>query len=319
MKFTNIENVIHEFYCPYHKNENLTLKHQENNGELIISSENKNYKIIDNIIEFCSLNELQEEPHKLREVEGIDKAHKQYQGAALVGRWNDYILHLRMVKLKLLIEELFQDDVSTLVFLGSGAGTEITQILEMDKNKKIKRVLASDISLNACKISAQRLEKYDIEATIFSSDLDYCPVKKNTNYPIVIIDALHHTPDMHKSIEKLLAYGYKNIYFVEPTNNLIIKLLEKFGLARRMEYSGLIPGRLEIERLKTMAKEYQYSLKINTIWEFPADYYRKLFGSLASKKTVEKLFLSTIDAISYVTNFIKSGNSSIVHLKKKNV
>ena len=316
MKLTDINKLVTEFYCPYTQNNNLTLRESEDIMYLI-SHGGKKYKILDqNIIEFCSLEDLKDEEHKLREVNGIDNAQKLYQGASLVNRWNDYRLHCRMAKLKLLTGELFKSDISTLVFLGAGAATEITQILDMDKEKKIKRILASDISVNACKIIAERLEKYDIEATIFSSDIDYCPVKKSNNYPIVICDALHHTPDMHESIDRLLQYGYKNIYFVEPANNFIVKLLEKFGLARRKEYSGCIPGRLEIKKLKLLASNYKYKIKINTLWEFPEDYYRKIFGKIGENRAIEACFLAIVDLWSYMTNYVKIGNFAIVHLEK---
>ena len=50
-------------------------------------------------------------------------------------------------------------------------------------------------------------------------------------------------------VERLLAQGYKAILLVEPTSNALIKCLARRGLAQRVEYSGVKPGRLEIGEL----------------------------------------------------------------------
>jgi hypothetical protein len=151
-----------------------------------------------------------------------------------------------------------------------------------------------------------------MELGLFTSDLDACPVKSK-NIPILIVNALHHTEDMHGALEQLLGKGYRNILLVEPTNNILLRFLASRGFARRIEYSGVYPGRLELRKLHAFGAAYNYRVSVTTGWALPEDYYRRLFGG---SRRLEHAVLALLDMFSAVTNLVKFGNYSVVHLSK---
>lgn len=131
--------------------------------------------------------------------------------------------------------------------------------------------------------------------------------------PILIYEALHHTGDIHHSIEKLLQNKYKNILFVEPCTNFVIKILAKFNLAQRIEYSGLKPDFVDIKILKKLAKKYNYNLKIRTIWEIPEDFFKVICKKDSPWQT---FLLKVIDSISSWGNNFQFGSFAIVSLER---
>ena len=125
--------------------------------------------------------------------------------------------------------------------------------------------------------------------------------------------ALHHTGDMHGSLERLLSFGYRDVLLVEPTSNFVVRLLESRGISRRVEYSGVYPGRLELKKLRALGASHNYGVLVTTGWALPEDYYRRLFGK---SRRLERAALALLDLFSAVTNLVKFGNYSVVHLSK---
>lgn len=223
--------------------------------------------------------------------------------------WRSYYSRNRMLTMQYLARFLERVDCSRLIFLGAGTGREIEYLLSF---RKLQTVLCSDLSRSALRIIPARLAEYDLELGLFSSDLQRCPVA-GRDIPVVVVNALHHTSDMHAVLEGLLDNQYENLFIVEPTDNFMIRLFAGLGLARRREYSGVLPGRLELPRLKAMCRRYGYRLQLRTAWEFPSDYYRKLFGKPGMAQGV---FFRLLKAFSLVTGVVQLGNFSVVHMSK---
>ena len=102
--------------------------------------------------------------------------------------------------------------------------------------------------------------------------------------------------------------------FVEPCTNLLIKILAKFGLAQRIEYSGVRPDFIDLGKVKKLATTYHYWADIKTIWDIPEEYIR-----LICKKGsgLESIFLKLIDAASAVGDLFNFGSFAVVSLNKK--
>jgi|AMFO01.1.fsa_nt_gi hypothetical protein len=226
--------------------------------------------------------------------------------------WQSYYSRNRMKTMQHLAAFLDHVDCSRLFFLGAGTGREIEFLLSF---RKLQTVLCSDLSASALRVIPARLQGYGLEVGLFTSDLQRCPVA-NREIPIVIVNALHHTQEMHVTLERLLEERYENLFIVEPTNNFIIRLFARLGVARRREYSGVIPGRLDLPRLKAMCSRHGYRLRLRTEWEFPRDYYRKIFGR---SRLVQRWFFRLLNDFSMVASLVQFGNFSVVHISRSPV
>lgn len=223
--------------------------------------------------------------------------------------WKNYYSRNRMKTMQHLSGYLDRVNCKQVFFLGVGTGREIEYLLSF---RKLDTVFCSDLSCTSLHMIPTRLAAYDLKVGLFTSDLQRCPVECRDT-PVVIVNALHHTQDMHAVIESLLARQYDNLFLVEPTDNFLIRFLARYGIAQRREYSGVIPGRLELPRLKEICRKHHYQLNLRTHWEFPRDYYKKIFGN---SKHFQKVFFPLLNGFSMLTNLAKFGNFSIVHLRK---
>jgi hypothetical protein len=269
-----------------------------------------NYRIKNGILEFVIYNDLNKETRRELKGNSFALTKSNIKHYASKDTWSSYYYHFVNQKFTYLISYLNTFRFKGLISLGSGPGFEIKEIL---KRKPIKTIFSSDLAFSATSVVPETLKDYDIDLCLFTSDLNKTPVLPNTSYPILIYEALHHTGDMHLSIEKLLQKGYKNILFVEPSTNFLINILAKYGRAQRVEYSGLKPEFLNIGTLKKLSKKYNYALKIHTIWDIPEDYFRII---CKNKSTLQSIILRFIDLISYVTNFFQFGSFAIVSLEQ---
>lgn len=223
--------------------------------------------------------------------------------------WKNYYSRNRMKTMQHLSRYLDRVNCEQVFFLGVGTGREVEYLLSF---RKLDTVFCSDLSYTSLRMIPTRLAVHDLKVGLFTSDLQRCPIA-DRSIPIVIVNALHHTRDMHAVIESLLAQQYDNLFLVEPTDNFLIRLLARYGIAQRQEYSGVIPGRLELPRLKEMCRKHHYQVDLRTHWAFPRDYYRKIFGS---SMRFQKVFFPLLNGISALTDIVKFGNFSIVHLHK---
>lgn len=296
--------------CPFCPRPNgTTLKGEK--GALRCSVCKRKYKITSNIIEFVRPGDLDSET--ARELRGntfklTRENIKHYENK---DKWSNYYNHFVEKKMNLLLNKLKKIRKSGIVSLGSGPGFEIKQLL---KRKKLKTIFSSDLAYSATRVVPHTLKSYRINLCLFTSDLNRPPVRQDVNFPIVIYEALHHTGDMVATIEKFLERNYKHILFVEPSTNFLVRIMAKLGLAERVEYSGLKPEFLDLNKLKTVAEKYDYQISVDTIWEVPEDYFR-----IFCKKEgiVQNLLVGLIDLTTYVGNFFKFGNFAIVSLERQ--
>lgn len=243
-----------------------------------------------------------------------DLSQPQIESKVLAERnsiWKNYYSRNRMKTMQHLSSYLDRVNCEQMFFLGVGTGREIEYLLSF---RKLDTVFCSDLSYTSLRMIPTRLAAYDLKIGLFTSDLQRCPVKCR-DIPVVIVNALHHTQDMHAVIESLLARQYDNLFLVEPTDNFLIRLLARYGIAQRQEYSGVVPVRLDLPRLKEMCRKHHYQVALRTHWAFPRDYYRKIFGS---SMRFQKVFFPLLNGISILTNMVQFGNFSIVHIHKSN-
>jgi uncharacterized protein YbaR (Trm112 family) len=225
--------------------------------------------------------------------------------------WKRYYWRERSHSIKRLAAYLNKIDTRRVVFLGTGRGRDI---LFLSKYCQFDTLYCSDLSISALRMVPYRLGNSNLQLGLFTSNLNQCPLSSQ-DIPILIINALHHTRDMHAALERILAQGYVHIFLIEPTNNVLMRALAKRGYAQRLEYSGVKPGRLKIKRLRHMCKNRRYRLHLTTTWGFPQDYYFKLFPA---KVSFQRTFFFLLHMFSRITNPVKFGNYSVAHLEKKN-
>jgi hypothetical protein len=232
-----------------------------------------------------------------------------YVAAEQSSGWTSYYAQSRKQSIQVLAEYLKKANASTLFSLGSGTGREIfylQQFMDFDT------VYCSDLSSTALQIVPQRLAPFAIKVGLFTADLARVPIRSK-DIPILIVNALHHTQDMHTALKALLEYGYRDIFLVEPTNNFLIRALARWKLSQRVEYSGVKPGRLEIRALRGFCREFRYDLSLTTLWTFPQDYFERVFGS---SPLVQRFFIAGLMVVSIATNRFQFGNVTVAHLKK---
>ncbi len=228
--------------------------------------------------------------------------------AERVAGWRTYYARQRRRSMQQLAQYMQELPVAEIVSLGTGSGREIAYLMDL---LPLRTVYCSDLSLTALRMVPERLKDADIQLGLFTSDLGRCPLWSR-DVPILVVAALHHTEDMHATLERLLAHGYHDVLVVEPTSNALLQLLARRGLAHRVEYSGLHPGRLNHKALRAMAQQHGYRLSLTTLWVFPEDYFRRLNSR---GRLSPQVFCAALDAFSMATNTIKLGNFSVAHLQ----
>jgi hypothetical protein len=224
-------------------------------------------------------------------------------------RSGQYYTYLSEKKMACLLRYLDRISCSALISLGSGTGYEIKCL---SKRLPLETVYASDLSFTILYVARYTLQDVDIDFGRFTSDLQHCPVK-SSDIPILIYEALHHTNDLHATLEDLLKARHSNLFLVEPTENVFIRWLARWGLAQRVEYSGLKPTRLRLGTLRSLCRRYGYRARITTQWVIPDDYFRLM---CRNSRVLEQTVLFLVELLSGVGNVVKFGNVAIVRLEK---
>lgn len=223
--------------------------------------------------------------------------------------WRNYYTRSRKASMAQTARVLQTLPGKEMFFLGCGRGRDIEYLLSF---MPLHTVYASDLSLTALQVTPQRLQPYPLRVGLFTSDLNACPIAVQ-HIPVVVVNALHHTEDMHATLEAMLGNGYRTIVLNEPANNWLIRGLARRGVAQRVEYSGVKPGRLELRTVSALAERYGYHMHATTSWVFPGDYYRRLLGRVPA---LQSLFLAALGLLSRLTNPVKFGNQVVMRLEK---
>jgi len=236
----------------------------------------------------------------------LKKAVRSQYAAAVVRRKFDLMFRMLSAELGL------RPDVY--VSLGAGTAFETCELLK--RGFAPRTMIISDLASEPLRFAPHLLMDVDADVLYVTADMDDCPVKVK-NAAVIVFEALHHTPDMHVTIERLLSQGYRHIAFVEPTSNAVIRWAARRGLAQRKEYSGVIPGRLDLDRLTQMARAHHYVIKRSTLWELPEDYYRRIAGRAHETGWAVQLFMLATRTLEVFTTWLMPGNMTIAVLTKQ--
>lgn len=276
--------------------------------------------VSDDVVELVDPESLDD--HKSGELAGNEIAHDEETIRHYLDKedWSTFTAHFIDKKAARLARLLADDDVDDVVFLGAGMGFEVGPLLR--HGFEPKRLGLSDLSRSALEVSKFYLPHAGVDprtpVALFTSDLDAVPLKDRSQ-TIVVYECLHHTPDMHESLRRMLAYGYERIYLVEPTNNWVMRALAERGLAQRVEYSGVEPDRFDLKRVSEICRHYAYSARTWTMWEFPDDYFRAIVRRLVKKEgsaALERAMHLAIDAMSVVGRPFRFGNFAVIRLTR---
>ncbi|OGP13622.1 MAG: hypothetical protein A2054_04325 [Deltaproteobacteria bacterium GWA2_55_10] len=286
-------------------------------GELEASGEKvrcrackREFPVVDGVLDLIDPGELDADKTRELKAHAYELTQEQIEHFANKDAWSRYYSHFSDRKIKTLLEYLEGTGCEEFFSLGVGTGFELKKILS---KKGFKKIYASDLSLSALRIVRHTLRDFSASVGLFTSDLDECPIKVK-DVLVIVYEAMHHTNDMHKTLEGLLSKGYRDVLFVEPSTNIIVGLLSKLGLAEREEYSGLRPKWLSIRKTRNICRKYGYGASFTTMWEVPEEYFRKLYKG---DGLGQDAFLKLVDGISWVTDFFNTGSFTIAHLRKR--
>lgn len=277
--------------------------------------------VADDVVEMVEHAQLDE--HKIAELAGneIELDPDTIRHYLNKESWSSFTQHFSEQKLRRLAKLLIADRVLIPAFLGSGTGFEIAPLIRY--GYRPASMLVSDLNRSTLEIAKYNLAAAGLPpgtpVSLFTADLDSVPLK-NRERPIVVYECLHHTPDMHLTLERMMSFGYRTIYFVEPTTNWLMKWLARRGLAQRIEYSGVDPDRLDLKRLESMCAQHDYEIDTTTIWEFPEDYYRRILDVVPGRRSprwLQRIVLASIDLLSLLGRPFDFGNFAICRLQKR--
>lgn len=277
---------------------------------LICSVTRKRFPIKDEIVDFVEPQIL--DNIALGELSGNDFVGSDADMEAYIRKYDSYpaARHITTKDINLVVKYLRQIGSDELCCLGAGGGMEAMLIAQ---KYPLKRIYCSDIAQSKHRVVLRSLQSLDLQVGLFASDFDHCPWAA-TEIPLLIHQALHHTGSgMHQTLRTLLSYGFRNLILVEPTKHVLTGALARFGLAQRVEYSGVTPGRLDIAEVHSCATKFGYRMTITTNWSFPPDYFRILGGH---NRIIGSGLLKTFDGISWCTNLLSCGNNSVCWLSK---
>lgn len=274
-------------------------------GAVQCQATGKLFPVVDGVIDFVVPEEL--DGIAKGELEGNDFLQSSEDVAKYVHKYEDDVIHGHYTDqdIDLIVDHLRRLGARELCCLGAGGGMEVRRIL---RRYALERVFCSDIVVDKCKVVPLTLEEFNVDVGLFASDFDHCPWA-DLDTPVLIHQALHHTGEaMHGTLAALLSRGYRCLIMAEPTGNALIRALGAIGLAQRVEYSGVRPGRLQVETARKLAQECGYEFSIQTNWMFPKDY---LHIATRGRPTPDRLAMKLVDGLSKITRPFALGNNSV--------
>ncbi len=200
-------------------------------------------------------------------------------------------------------------DRDSLYALGVGTGFELQLLL---RRRAFARVFASDISPSAIALVARALAEYPGELGLFASEFGRCPVPKRAATCGLVFQALHHANDAHGALEKLLDHNFDDLVLVEPVTHRVLRVLARFELVQRVEYSGTRPDWLDLTRVTALAASRGYAVRSQTWWEVPPYF----FHPLATRPRMSRAVARVFDGVSRATNTIRFGSMAAIHLTR---
>jgi len=285
------------------------------NDALVCRACDARVPVTDHVVEFVDVAELDD--HKSNELHGNEIGSDADVVEHFLAKedWSSFSRHFVSLKIASLYRYIRDGGRGQAAFLGSGTGFEIGPLWR--EGYRPARLFVSDLNRSTLEVAKFNLASQNIDEStqvcLFTSDLDAVPLKDRA-LPLVVYECLHHTPDMHATIERMLRYGYESICFVEPCSNWLMRIFARVGLAQREEYSGLEPDRLDLKRLRRLCDRYGYRLEVHTMWELPVDYFERVSRN---RPWLERVMIGAIDAFSFVLRPFRFGNFAACRLTRR--
>jgi len=316
MKQLTLEEIAHDLICPQCKKLSLQappLFESIEFGAMKCESCSREFPIEQGVPNFLLMERL--DKTNLEEIRGnVYDTRDASLVSCVTNKWNGSAAYVHSLSCAVKNVEhalgRLRNDHTVLVSLGSGTGFELQRLC---KRLSFAKVNASDISLSAVSLVPVTLAGETTSVGTFVSEFKNLPLSKRENWIGLVFQALHHTSDIHDALDELLGNSFETLIIVEPTTNWFIEWLARFGLAKRIEYSGLNPSWLDLTVSKKIAEKHKYDLKIETWWEIPPYVSERLDRSALLRAIVTK----SVDLFSALTNLISFGSMSCVVFTSK--
>ncbi len=200
---------------------------------------------------------------------------------------------------------------TTLHVIGTGTGFDLKLLL---KHRCFRQVLASDISLTKTTIVPRTLVGFEGELGVYACEFRHCPVRKERGNLGLVFQALHHAPDAHAALERLLDNNFANLLIVEPITNWLVEILAALGLAKRTEYSGVTPDWMSLRRIRRIAADRAYSVDVVTWWELPPVCCQE---RLRRRPLLWKPMCWAVGVVCRLTSLFNFGCMAAIHLRAR--
>jgi hypothetical protein len=149
---------------------------------------------------------------------------------------------------------------------------------------------------------------------VFASSFERAPIAKRPGTIGLVFQALHHAPDAHEALETLLDHCFDDLVIVEPLTNPLFKVLARYDLVQRVEYSGTRPDWLDLSRIDAIAESRGYEVTARTWWEVPPYFSPKWLGE---RPWLWRRFYRVVDGISRATNIASFGSMGAIKLARR--
>lgn len=301
-----VEVLAKHLICPMCRDGSLR-KSEASEKSLICEKCNHLYRDNFNVISFLIEEHLSETNQK--EIIGNTFSEEDIEIILKKDEWSDVYTH--QMKWVINVVNKMLPPNGDIYALGAGTGFDLKLLLA---RRSYQHVFASDISPAATSLIARSLAEFPGELGLFASEFGRCPVPKLAGTHGLVFQALHHAVDSHDALAKLLDYNFDDLVIVEPITNMFLKVLARFNLVQRVEYTGVRPDWLSLKRVKQIADERGYAIDIRTWWEIPL-YIAP--PKLNKYPIVWKFLYQFVDKFSTITNMIQFGSMAAIHFKRK--
>ena len=308
MKQLTIDELAVDLICPVCRTNSLHRSSLPVTGiqctnceRVFLASQNIPSFLLEEFLDDTNRNEVQGNQYDVNDTEYIMAATNKQTGTQAYVHSLMYALQ----KVQSGIRTNAKVSCSQLWSLGSGTGFELKWLC---RELSFSSVYSSDISASAVALVPTTLAEIDLPVGLFVSEFSHIPVAKNDARIGLVFQALHHSSDIHAALNSLLRDCFTTLVIVEPTTNWFVEILSIFGLAKRIEYSGLKPSWLNLAEAKRIAKKNQFHMFVQTWWEIPP-YVSVRFDRMPFARM---WLIKCVDLLSYVTNLFSFGSMSCV-------
>ena len=216
------EDLLTYFYCPDCGSSDLVAV----TDAIVCRACHRQYPEKHGVIDFLLYDQLSESEKRELKAMTLPLDRQKLQWIVEKEKWDRIQTHFLMRGIRAAMRYLSKYNRlgKTLVTLGSGAGFELRVLSEFISFDKI---IASDISWSASHAIRMSVEARTGMLGLFTCDFNRCPVKRSSEMVCFVFEALHHTDNVHMTIENLISKNFDHIVFVEPTRNWLINSVSR--------------------------------------------------------------------------------------------